>query len=580
MIGARVQYLLLGIAGGLAFWLLQQIDEEIAAGRLLLALGVFSVTFFGGALGMLSELGLRRSVIGAAGLGVVVSLLALWESLGFATAGQMLSAGHALVAVATVAALPVPFLIAAGLPGGKGWSDYRILFMESWNIVVRYGAAWLFVGIVWMVLMLGGELLELVGITFLTEILREDIVVSLVCGAALGLGLSVVAEMSDMVSPYLLLRLLRLLTPVVLGLVVIFLAALPVRGLTHLFGGISPSGVLLGMAWASISLVSIAVDQDDIEAVHGPLLAWAGRGLALVLPALAALAGWGIALRVQDHGWTPDRVMAATVAAVVLGYAGLYALSVLAGRGWMAWIRRANIVMALALIALGVLWLSPLINPEKISSHSQMARFAAGELTPSELPLWEFKSEWGNPGALALAELQQTAQDPAQGDLAKRLEKLASAESRYDLPGPDETDLDLQVDGLRGAVTTVAAVGEAPEALWIELVRMNAPGSAADCATKTAAGNGRCVLVLADFRPELPGEEAIFFRARPDGALETQAYRAEGGRWLTTAAVPLVGAGSMPADVLIDTLSGQAPALVPSGIMALEVGGAKFTVSP
>ncbi|MCE5975186.1 DUF4153 domain-containing protein [Sinirhodobacter sp. WL0062] len=580
MIGARIQYLLLGMAGGLAFWLLQKIDEEIAAGRLLLALGVFSVVFFGGALAMLSELGLRRAIIGAAGLGVAATLLALWESLGFAKAGQTLSAGHAVVALAAIGALPVPFLIAAGLPGSKGWSDYRVLFVESWNIVVRYGAAWLFIGVVWMVLMLGAELLVLVGISFLTDLLREDLVILLICGAALGLGLSVVAEMSDMVSPYLLLRLLRLLTPVVLALVLVFLAALPVRGLTHLFGGLTPSGVLLGMAWASISLVSIAVDQDDVEAVHGPLLSWAGRGLALVLPVLAALAGWGILLRVQDHGWTPDRVMAATVAAVVLGYAGLYALSVLAGRSWMAWVRRANILMALALIALGVLWLSPLINPEKISARSQMARFAAGELPLAELPLWEFKREWGHAGETALAELQKLAQDPAQGDLAKRLAQLDSAESRYDLPGPGETDLAAQAEEFRAHVTTVTGGAEVPEALWIELVRVTSPDYAADCAAKTAAGHGRCVLVLADFRPDVSGAEAIFFRARPDGVLETQAFRSEGERWMTTAAVPLGGTGALPADVLIDTLSGQAPALVPSGIMALEIGGTKFTVSP
>ena len=371
----RVQYILLGLLGGLAFWGLASAPADWHAGRGFVGAAIFAAVFFGAVLAMLGDLGPRRALLSAGALALGVAALGLLKSIGFVDAGQMLGTGHVVVALLTLASLPVPFLIAREL-GGKGhWVDYQVLFIETWNILVRYAAAWLFVGTVWLVLWLLAMLLRLVGVEALADLLGSAPAIWLVSGAALGLGLSVVTEMPDMVSPYLLLRLFRLLLPLVLAVELVFVAVLPLRGLTHLFGHLSAAGILIATAIAAIGLVSVAVDQDDVEAAHDRVLPVAGRGLAMLLPLLAGLAIWALAERVTAHGWTPLRVTAAAGTGVVTGYALLYAAAVLTGRRWMGWIRRANVAMALAMIGLAALWLTPLISPETIATRSWLMRW-------------------------------------------------------------------------------------------------------------------------------------------------------------------------------------------------------------
>ena len=298
----RLQYILVGLLAGLAFWGLGDLAEGWREARLFFVAVVAVASFGFGALAMLGELGLRRALGYGGAIALGVAALAALESLSFRSAADLFGRGHVMVALVVVALLPVPFAIAFGLGGGAGWRDYRVLFIESWNIVVRYAAAWLFVGVVFVVLWLLATLLGIVGVGALSDLLETPLAVWLIAGGTLGLGLSVVTEMSDMVSPYLLLRLLRLLLPLVLVVEVIFVAVLPLRGLTHLFGHLSAASLLLSTALASVALISIAVDQDDVEAAHGPVTVWAARGLAVLLPVLAGLAGWAVVARVQQYG--------------------------------------------------------------------------------------------------------------------------------------------------------------------------------------------------------------------------------------------------------------------------------------
>lgn len=587
MIGARVQFLMLGSAGGLAFWALTDLLSDWHDTRALLALVLLAVVFFGAALATLGELGARRALLGGAALGALVAGLGLLKSLGFSTASQMLEAGHVLVALIALGSLPVPFWVAHNLRGSTGWADYRVLFLESWNIVVRYAAAWAFVGVVWVVLLLSAALLRLVGVELLADLLDQEVVIWLVCGAALGLGLSVVTEMSDMVSPYLLLRLLRLLLPVVLGVVLIFVLALPLRGLTHLFGHLSAAGTLGGAAVVVISLIAIAVDQDDVEAPHAPALIWSARGLALLLPVLSGLAAWAVALRVGQYGWTPARVMATAGVAVLLGYAVTYALAVLTGRYWMGWVRRANTAMALAMIALAVVWLTPLISPERIAVNSQLGRFADGRLAPEALPLWELANDWGKPGQAALADLRVRAgSDPA---LEAALARMDQAGSRWELEHllPAEP---ARAEALRGVLTVQPAGAELPEDL-LAVIAHKTSFDPATCERRTPAGNPGCLVVLADLMPQVPGEEAVLVvasgTARRDFlTLPVAFWKGPQGWQLGLTVYPdgqdgyLEGTGGFDGAALIDELSAGMAPLEPAGLMALRLGPGRLTMTP
>lgn len=574
----RVQYILIGLLGGLAFWALTETPEAWQASRLFVAAVVLAVSFFSGALAMLGELKLHRAVRFAAALAGVAGVLVLAKSLNFTSATQMIAQGHVLVALGAITFLPLPFAIAYGLGGRAGWADYRVLFIESWNIVVRFAAAWLFVGLVWGVLWLLAMLLRIVGVEVLADLLGEALVVWLVVGGALGLGLSVVTELSDMVSPYLLLRLLRLLLPLVLAVVGIFILALPLRGLTHLFGHLSAAAILMATALAGIGLISIAVDQDDVEAVHGPVLAWSGRGLALTLPVLAGLAIWAIVLRVGSYGWTPDRVLAATGAVVVAAYALTYTASVLSGRRWMGLIRRANVGVALGMIALGLVWLTPVISPEGIAARSQMARFAAGKAEAGQLPLWEMAHEWGVAGARAVERLRAQAATPGQEALVARLAQLDGASGQWEMDRPATAQATGRAEALRGALA-LRPEGEAlPEALLAAIAAEADDSWAALCTQPTPAGNPGCVLVLGEFLPFVPGREAVLLRAGR-GTLAL-AFGESGEVWRRRA-VSFAGPGQPDEGAaLIDAFFAAGGAPVRAEIEALPAGDWKIFPQP
>jgi len=566
----RLHFILIGLLGGLALWGLFDRHEMLDQHRLWLPLLVLAGSFFFGALAMTAELGLRRAMGFAALIGVVAAALSALKGIEFGASRQMLEMGHLLVAQMVLGAMPVPFAVAFGIEGRRGIGDYRILFIESWNIVVRYLAAWLFAGVVVLALWLMGALLDLVDVGVLSALLRDDLAMFLIVGGTLGLGMSVVAEMPDLVSPYLLLRLLRLLVVPVLVVVTVFVAAVPLRGLGALFGDLSVASALLATAIATIMLISIVVDQDEIEAAQAAVLTWSARGLTLLLPVLAGLALWALALRVRQYGWTPERVAALTLALVVAGYALCYLIALSTGRRWMEKVRQANVAMALAIIGLALLWLTPLISPERIALRSQLARFDAGQMRVDQLPLWQMQHEWGRAGAAALDQLR--AQAPQDPELARQLAKLAEARTRWDMVDPDFRLPTEQIDSLRAHLRVVPEGTPLPADLLAALSKFVVPPEAQDCAQPLSDGLPACVLVLLDLTPDLAGPEALFV----NGHLVTrplQVFVQDEGGWRPGSPIVIGPAGLPPGAELIAELLRAPVVTAPVQLNSVQVGG-------
>jgi hypothetical protein len=121
--------------------------------------------------------------------------------------------------------------------------------------------------------------------------------------------------------------------------------------------------------------------------------------------------------------------MAANIAAVLVAYGLAYAGAVALRHHWMARIRQANIWLALGVVVLCLLWLTPILSPEAISARSQLNRAVAGG-TAEEMPLWEMSQDWGRAGQAALVTLAET-----RPELAQAIEE-AKPSNRYALDAP------------------------------------------------------------------------------------------------------------------------------------------------
>lgn len=572
-IAGRMALALTGALGGALLWAVVEAAGHgwIGDYAALILIGAL-VTLFGAFLGMAGPVGLRRSLPRAAGLAAAVGGLLALTLLRYETPGDFLRGALPALAALTVASLPVPFLIAAAR---SGWRDYPSLFLDAWSVVLRFAAAAAFTGLVWLVIYLSDEVLRIVGINLIGVLWRQELVALVVSGAVLGLGMAVVHDLADLLSPYVVLRLFRLFLPVVLAVTVVFLVALPFRGLSGLAGGLSPALLLLTLVGGGIALVSIVVDQSDAEAAQSPVLRRSAQAMALILPLLAGLAAWAIRLRVADHGWSPDRVFVALVAAIGVGYGLVYALAVLRGGAWMERIRQGNIAMALLVILLAALWLTPVLNAERISAQSQLARFEDGRTPVGALDIYALRS-WGKPGAAAVAVLEAKAQEPGQEALAALLsgEAVGASEAEHGALQAEVAAV-LPVQPAFATGTRDMLLDAAEDYMLRDWKQV--------CGAGGRPGRPGCLMVVADLLPALPGEEAMLFLQRGADYVEIQGvYLGPDGRLMQRGAVRPDGgyfSGAEAAD-LMQAYQDAPPPVTPALVNQLGTGETGLMIQP
>ncbi len=571
----RLQMALIGAFAGLSFYLLSEIvDRDLISDRGFLALVTFAGTFFTGVLALAGPLPIVRSTVSATCLAVVTTVLFLWASFRFDDLDEYFLGPFPVLAALVIATIPLPFIIAAH---GSGWRDYPALFSAAWTIVVRYAAAWVFVGVVWGVIYLSDTLLSIVGLTLIRDLIDIDAVPFLVTGLTLGLALAVVEEMRDYVSPYLILRLLRLLLPAVLVVLVVFVVALPVQGLSGLFGGLSVAATLLAMTAASATLITTAIDQSDTEATQSTVLSRATQALALLLPIPAGLAAYSVWLRVDQYGWTPDRLFAALMALFALGYALLYAAAVIRRAGWMARIRQGNIAMAVAGVAAAMLWLTPVFNAERVSAGNLVARYQSGATPVAALDTGQL-GDWGRAGSEARDSLSVLAKEPGQEALAAALAS-DTAVSQIDI----EADPAKALSDLKAILPLQPATATADrDRLLAGLQPYDIASWLTACRTPMPDGRPGCVMVIADLNQTYGGNEAIVVLRGAGDLMQYEALVLVDGLVERRSVAPV--SGYLPYDAtgaeIIAQMQAAPPVTTPVPLNQIKVGERGLTIFP
>ncbi|KUF12166.1 DUF4153 domain-containing protein [Pseudoponticoccus marisrubri] len=553
----------LGALAGLSGWALGEGWRDGVLGeRRMLFLTGFAAASFGIGLALTGPLRLRRVALPALGCGVVLAGLLWWAAGRHADVSDFLDLGYPLLCFGMALVIVTPFLLSL-LSDPEGWRSYPVLFAQSWQIAVRFLAGALFTALFWGLLSLSDALLQIVGLPLMEMVTRHPPVTWALTGAVFGLALAAVHEMAAYLAPDLVLRLLRLFVPVVLLVVAVFLVALPVQGWDGLVRGFSPAATLMAFGIAAVVLVTVAVDRNRQEAVQAPLMRWATVGLAALVLVLAALAVWAIWMRVSAYGWTPARLMAFTVAAVLVVYGIGYVAALVLRAGWMARIREVNIWMALATLAVCVIWLTPLFVPERISAEDQAQRALAG-LPARALALDELAGDWGLAGQAAqerIAAARPELADPETRRLARGSAAPAPSSSQRArllailpvYPG----DMTLGGDALR----------ELGDVQIANLLRA--------CDNRLSEGPG-CALYFARFLPGDPQARGLVFRRVAPDQVEVGAVTLRNGRLLSGGTVAGLGGEPGPAwrlrDAHLAALHRGEAVLEPRELQVLRLG--------
>ena len=419
-----------GAIAGLAFYaLFELLAPKSGFDDVTLTAAVFAICFFGGGLMMTGPISFTRSLLPATTLGFVLTPLILWARFRFEDADAFVNSGHPFAVIFVIFVITIPFFI-ANHAKDMSVRHYPDLFDTAWAVFMRVVVSMVFTGVFWLLLFLSDRLLSLVGLTLIGDILDLDAVPPILTGAVFGLAIMVSYELSDMISAQLVLRLLRLLMPMITVVVGVFVIALPFQGLSNLFGYFSAGSVMMGMGIIATGLVSASIDRTSAEGVQRPWMKGFVQVLACLVPALGGLAIAAVWVRVQDYGWTPDRLAAGTIAVIVFAYGVAYAISILRRGDWGTRLRQSNILLAAGVVVVLALWLTPLLNPQAISSKSQLARLDTGTAA-ADLPLYELAHSWGHAGQAAIAELEGRFAQNGDNDALTLVSQARAAGSIY-----------------------------------------------------------------------------------------------------------------------------------------------------
>lgn len=297
---------------------------------------------------------------------------------------------------------------------------YSSLFAHAWHNTMALVLVAQFVGLCWLVLLLWAGLFSLVKVHLFTQGFTQPIFICLATGLMGGIGVVLARGQPRalQVQLQLVLALFRVLLPLLALVVVLFTLALPFTGIEPLWQT-RKATLLLVVVQLCLVLCVNAVYQDGLQQVAPyPRPVTALIHAAMVLsPVLGGLAVWAVLLRVQQYGWTHDRIWALVVTVVVLLYGLGYAWRALQRQRflWLQGLGRWNAAMSWLIVALLAVLHTPLLDVYRWSAHSQLQRLQQGEAPMELTQLQSLRFDHGRHG---LSALQTLAADPKWGDTA------------------------------------------------------------------------------------------------------------------------------------------------------------------
>lgn len=263
---------------------------------------------------------------------------------------------------------------------------YATHFETAWKLIIQLIFSGAFVGVLWGVLWLGASLFMLVKLDFLKELLQKSwfVIPVTTFGFACAMHITDVRPAIVRGIRSLLLVLLSWILPVTTLIVVGFLLSLPLTGLQPLWATKSATAVLLAAAAMLVILINSAFQNGEVSSSIARVVRFSVKLAALALLPIVAIAIYSLGLRVNEYGWTTDRIIAAACLLVASGYAGGYARAAFQKSTWMRAIAPTNVATAYLVLLVLLALFSPISDPARISVNHQVSRLQAGQTAANE----------------------------------------------------------------------------------------------------------------------------------------------------------------------------------------------------
>lgn len=371
---------------------------------------------------------------------------------------------------------------------------YRQLWLNALTLLIVFVANGLF----WLVLLLWSEMFKLVGIPFFSTLFFDtDWFGYVAFGLITALAVVLARTQSRLVTAVqkLLTFIATGLLPLVALLALMFILTLPFTGLEAISQRVSAAGLMSTLTLLLLLLMAI-VREPQKEALPYPgALRYLIKCALAVTPIYTLIAGWALWVRIQQYGWTPERLYGVLVVVVLLVWSFGYLASILR-RGRNPLELQGPVILGVSLLALGLLVLlsSPVIDAWRISVNSHMGLYHSGKIKPDQVSLYMLDHS-GKPGRAALEALQK---DVAFNQDSKRRRDL-----NFLLQGSRDPVKELTATQLVSKVVIAPGSEKPDDAFW---TFVKAQGyRITSCAEQNA-----CVLVSQDLNADGHPEQVLY----------------------------------------------------------------------
>ncbi|MDM2771729.1 DUF4153 domain-containing protein [Citrobacter sp. Cpo126] len=371
---------------------------------------------------------------------------------------------------------------------------YRQLWLNALTLLIVFVANGLF----WLVLLLWSEMFKLVGIPFFSTLFFDtDWFGYVAFGLITALAVVLARTQSRLVTAVqkLLTFIATGLLPLVALLALMFILTLPFTGLEAISQRVSAAGLMSTLTLLLLLLMAI-VREPQKEALPYPgALRYLIKCSLIVAPIYMLIAGWSLWVRIQQYGWTPERVYGVLVVVVLLVWSFGYLASILR-RGRNPLELQGPVILGVSLLALGLLVLlsSPVIDAWRISVNSHMGLYHSGKIKPNQVSLYMLDHS-GKPGRAALEALQK---DVAFNQDSKRRRDLNSL-----LQGRRDPVKELSATQLVSKVVIAPGSQKPDDAFWAFVKTQGY--RITSCAEQNA-----CVLVSQDLNADGHPEQVLY----------------------------------------------------------------------
>jgi hypothetical protein len=495
---------LCALAGLLFYWLVD--DGDATRGPASAASGVAVATI---ALVLTIERRRWTWAVGfSLGWGVVIALIA-WMAAGYGRAQTVAEWPFFSGIFAVLLAAP---LFQALRDHGTWRFPTASAHDHIWTDAVIGTASLAFVAISLLLAWLIASLFKLVGINFVENLLQSGWFGWMLAGTAFGGAIGLLRERDALVSTLhrLAMVVLSVLAPVLAVALVLFLLSLPFAGFDGLWDGwASAAALTLASGAGSLILANAALGPIGADKPVNAVFRYSALALSLAILPLAVLATLAMGLRIDQYGWTPERIWGVLAAgvAIAIGLAGWWAVA-RDRLGFAARWQRAHVHIGMVVCGIALFLALPIVDFGVISARDQFARLRNGTVSAEQFDWRAMAFDFGPAGRSVLTAMSR---DQSQPELRRRAILALRAEDRFQLEPTREEPVDTAAVARHLTITPVNRPLPAAILAHVADSRLCAVQS---CAARWLE-DGR-VLVIGR-RSETAALDAVVYRPTTDG---------------------------------------------------------------